>query len=187
MPRNLAAAMLTGPGSISDNHIRPALLAEIHFKSQTSYAWSGVGNLVYAGNTYLGVGSLGTISHVSAGVELAAGGITVALSGIDPTLFAECMADIQLGAPAIVSFALFDPSGNILGAPYPLFVGLVDKPSISPGLDAITISLALETRFTNLQRPNARRYTQADQHIYYPDDSAFQWVEQLNDQALKWG
>jgi hypothetical protein len=179
--------MLSGPGSITDNRIRPALLAEIHFKSQTVYIWSGVGNLVYAGNTYLGVGNLGSISRVSAGVDLAAGGMVVSLSGIDANLLHESLTDIQLGAPATIRFALLDAGGNVLGTPYPLFVGLVDKPTITPGLKAITISLALETRFTNLQRANARRYTAGDQGIYYPDDSAFQWVEQLNDQALKWG
>jgi hypothetical protein len=87
----------------------------------------------------------------------------------------------------VISFALLDPAGNILGTPYPLFVGLVDKPIVTPGLNEITIALGLETRLTNLQRANARRYTAADQRLYYPDDSAFQWVEQLNDQALKWG
>jgi hypothetical protein len=186
MPRNLPAAMISGPGSLTDNLIRPALLAEIHFKSQVSYIWSGVGNLVWNAHTYLGVGSLGRISHVSAGVDLAAGGVVVSLSGIDSQLFSESMTDIQLGAPATISFALFDAAGNILGAPR-LFGGVVDKPTITPGLQSITISLNLETRFTNLQRPNARRYTAADQHVYYPDDTAFQWVEQLNDQALKWG
>jgi hypothetical protein len=179
--------MLSGPGSIEDNNIRPALLAEIHFRSEVSYIWSGVGNLVYAGHTYLGVGSLGRISRIGAGVEVAAGGVTVALSGIDSNLFSESMTDIQLGAPARISFALLDPAGNILGTPYPLFVGLVDKPVVTPGLQEITIALALETRLTNLQRANARRYTAADQRLYYVDDSAFQWVEQLNDQALKWG
>lgn len=187
MPRNLSAPMISGPGSITSNAIRPALLAEIHFKSQLCYIWSGVGNLVYAGNTYLGVGSFGRISRVSAGVDLAAGGVVVSLSGIDANLLSESMTDIQLGAPATVSFALLDSAGAILGAPYPMFVGLVDKPTITPGLKEITISLALETRFTNLQRANARRYTAGDQGRYYPDDSAFQWVEQLNDQALKWG
>jgi hypothetical protein len=178
--------MLSGPGSIADNNIRPALLAEIHFRSEVSYIWSGVGNLVYAGNTYLGVGTLGRVSRIGAGVEVAAGGVTVALSGIDSNLFSESMTDIQLGAPARISFALFDPAGNVLGT-YPAFVGLVDKPIVTPGLQEITIALGLETRLTNLQRANARRYTATDQQLYYPDDSAFQWVEQLNDQALKWG
>lgn len=186
MPRSLPSAMLSGPGSIQDNNIRPALLAEIHFRSQTSYIWTGVGNLSYGGSTYLGVGSLGHVSRIGAGVDLAAGGVVVSLSGIDSTLFAESMTDIQLGAPAVISFALFDSTGNVL-AVQTVFRGVVDKPTITPGLKEITISLALETRFTNLQRANARRYTAADQQLYFPTDSAFQWVEQLNDQALKWG
>ena len=50
----------------------------------------------------------------------------------------------------------------------------------------MTIALKLENRLVNLQRANMRRYTAADQNLYYPGDTAFNWVEILNDQALKW-
>lgn len=51
----------------------------------------------------------------------------------------------------------------------------------------LTIELALENRMIDLQRAINRRYTAANQHIQYPNDTAFNWVETLSDQALRWG
>ena len=66
-------------------------------------------------------------------------------------------------------------------------MGTVDRPAIPVGPDKLTITLALENRMLNLQRPTMRRYTAGDQNYYFPDDSGFNWVEVLNDIALLWG
>lgn len=182
MSRNLPSGM---PTQIAATAIRPAILAAITFKSMTSYIWSGVGSLVFGGNTYLGVGSLGKIDRIQEGVDVHAYGTTVMLSGIDPTLLAESLGDIQLGAPAKISLALLDASGNVLNV-YGTFSGVVDKPVISPGLKEVSISLSLETKLSNLSRASNRRYTAGDQNLYFPGDTFFNFVEPLNDQALKW-
>jgi hypothetical protein len=183
VPRNISSPMVA---SLTSSPIRPGFLAMLTFRTMTSYVWSGIGDLVYAGNTYKGVGSLGKIGAISEATEVRAIGTTVTLSAIDPTLLSECLNDIQLGAPAKIFFALFDGSRNIIGAPYPLFVGTVDQPVIQIGIDEMAISLKLENKLANLQRANMRRYTAADQRIRYPNDTGFNWVELLNDLALKW-
>lgn len=184
MSRNLPAPMLSG---ITSNFIRPALMADLTFASGTQYVWTGPADLPYNGNTYRGIGSLGSIGSVTEGTQVRADGTTVSLSGIDPALLSDSLNDIQVGAPAVLYFILVDATLNIIGTPYIIFSGKVDKPTINPGLDTFTISLALESPLTNLQRPNARRYTSADQRVYYPDDTGFAWVELLNDIALRWG
>ena len=184
MSRNISAPMLA---PLITNYVRPIFMAVLVFRSTTQYVWTGADNLVYEGNTYLGVGSLGKIGDITEGTEVKAYGTTISLSGINPTLLAESMTDIQVGAPATIYFALVDGNSNIYGTPYPLFAGTVDKPTVQIAPNTLTISLALETRMSNLQRAGQRRYTAADQDLYYPDDSAFDWVEILNDQALIWG
>jgi hypothetical protein len=172
--------------ALESNAIRPAFAAIITFKSQTVYVWSGVGNLVYAGNTYLGVGDFGEVGGITEGSDVQAYGTSLTLSGIDPNLLSESLADIELGAPVTLYFLLLDQNAAIIGTPYPLFVGTVDKPTLSIGTDTLRITLSLENRLSNLQRANQRRYTAADQGLYFPDDNGFNWVESLNDQALKW-
>ncbi|WP_263378697.1 hypothetical protein [Granulicella paludicola] len=183
MPRALDSNM---QAALSAGVIQPAILADLTFSTGTQYVWTGVGDLLYNTFTYKGVGTLASLGTITEGTAIRADGTSVGLSGIDPTLYADCLSEIQLGAPAVIRLALLT-QGTIIGAPYVLFKGLVDKPTISAGPDAISISLALESRMTNLQRASQQRYTSADQHIKYPGDTGFGWVEMLNDIALLWG
>jgi hypothetical protein len=102
------------------------------------------------------------------------------------TLITETLDDIELGAPAKIYFGLMS-DGAIVGTPYLAFSGMVDQPSLKISPETMTISLALENRLVNLQRAQQQRYTAAEQHLAYPDDSGFNWVELINDLALRWG
>lgn len=168
------------------NGIYPVILADLSFRSGAWHAWTGVGDLMWNGDTYLGVGSLGRCPGVSEGVSVQAEGTTVSLSGIDWTLLNDCLTDIQIGAPATLWLGAFQ-AGALVGTPYKWFGGYVDKAPISTGPKTMTIALSLESRMRLLQRGTNRRYTSADQRRDYPTDMAFDWVEILNDVALRWG
>jgi len=177
----------TYSASLPAQLIRPVRMVQLAFRSQTVYCWTGVGPLTWNGLTFLGIGSLGKISAVREGVGLQAGSVTLTLSAIDPLLFAECMADIRLGATVRIWRGNVDASGALIGTPYQLFRGQVDQPAISMGAQDMSIALTVESRIVNLQRASGRRYTAADQRLSYPTDMAFDWLEQLNDLALVWG
>jgi hypothetical protein len=109
-------------------------------------------------------------------------------SGVIPpaTLVQEALRDVRMGAPAKIWFGLM-ANGALIGTPYLVFSGTVDKPNVQIDEKTASITLALENRLVNLQRANQRRYTAADQKLAYPTDMAFNWVESLNDIALRWG
>jgi hypothetical protein len=182
MPRDLPSLMIA---PITSNAVSPCYLLDIQLVSGTEHVWNGVGTVSWNGNSYKGVGSFGAVSDIQEGSEVKADGTSVSLSGIDPTLLNETLNDIQVSAPATVWMGVFS-EGAILTA-YKIFGGTVDKPQVGIGVDAIAITLALETKLANLQRANNRRYTAADQRRYYTDDSGFNWVEQQNDIAEIWG
>ena len=187
MPRNLDPAFAA---SLTARNVALAFLSMITFASSTQYVWSGVGPLSWGGNTFLGVGSLGYVGAVAGGTEVKATGTQVALSGIDPVFLGEAMADVHLGAPATIWLASFDTSTGrpvMIGAPDVLFAGFVDKPPVAFGVEKIAIALMLEDEMINHERASCRRYTNDDQAVKYPDDTAFLHVEQLNDLALRWG
>ena len=183
MPRDVSTPMLD---QIETNFIRPAFLADITFASMNVHCWTGAGNITYNGNTYLGVGSFGSVGRIIDGSDVQAYGTTLQLSGIDTTFLSESMTDIQLGAPIAISFALLDSNANVMGNAYPLVIGTVDQPAIKIGTSTCSITLAVENKLSNLQRANMRRYTAADQQLYYPGDTLFNAVEYLNDLALIW-
>ena len=186
MPRDISSGMLD---SLLTNYVRPCFLLTITFASQTINCWTGVGDLIVPTSpptVYIGIGDMGTIGQITEASDVQAYGTTVTLSNIDTNLLSESLTDIQLGAPATLYFALLDSSGTIYGNPYPLFSGTVDKPTIHVGVQTSSITIALENRLSNLQRASTRRYTAADQNLYYPGDTFFNSVESLNDLALIW-
>lgn len=183
MPRALDPTLAA---SLSHGVIGPCILVMLTFKSQTTYAWTGTGTLTWNGNSYLGVGSLGKVGTISEGSDVKADGTTLELSGIDKTLLSECLTDIKIGAPAKVWFGNM-LNGILIGQPYLVFSGCMDKVTFTIAVDTVNIKLALETRLIDFGRATQSKYTSADQRIKYPDDTGFAHVEQLSDQALRWG
>lgn len=184
MPRSLDPLM---KARMPDPVVTPAILAALQFRSKWEYVWSGVGPLAWNGKTWLGVGSLGKIAPVSEGTEVKADGTSLTLSGIDIDLLGESMTDVRVGGAAKLYLGLLDSSLGFYGTPYLFFKGQMDPPKVDLGAQKIAITVPLESRIVNLGRANCRRYTDADQRMTHPTDSAFKWVEQLNDIALRWG
>ncbi len=184
MPRiidpTLTAAFAAG-------HLRAFVMADLTFRSKTEHCWTGIGTITFNGNNYLGVGALGRIGTVTESTEIQADGTTIGLAGVNPELYQECMNDIQQGLPAKLYAGVLSDTGQIVAQPYCFFSGYVDKSTISIQPQSLTIVLHLENLMSELQRAPMDRYTSADQELLYPTDSAFQWVETLNDQALRWG
>ena len=167
--------------------VRIAFFLEITFKSMTCYLTTLPFNYVWNSQTWAGTGSMGKVSPIEEGTELQAYGIQVSLSGIDPVLLPEALNDIAIGQPATLYMAFFDEIMNVIGNPFPVFAGQVDKPSLSIGTSTVTITLNLESAMIRLQQGSYKKLTDADQRMNYPHDSAFQWTALLSFQALKWG
>jgi hypothetical protein len=142
-----------------------------------------------AGNTFEAILGNTAIGPANFLLDLSFVGIAVYYEGTPQSktsLIYEALGDIRPGAPAKIWYGLMS-AGSFLGTPYLIFSGQVDKPTLKTGVETSSITVALENRLVNLQRPNARRYTAADQRLYFPTDSAFNFVEILNDMALVWG
>lgn len=184
MSRNLDPSMKSGlPAAV----IIPIHMVMLQFRTATKWLWSGPGDLVYGGNTYQGVGSLGKVGDTSEGVEINAEATSVSLSGIDAALLGESLADIRSGGAAKLWIALLRPDMSIRGVPYLRFRGSVDVPTVVPDQEKITIAIALEDRMVNQGRATNTKYTAADQRRLYPNDTAFNSVELLNDASFKEG
>src|SRR6266702_7011486 len=79
MDRNLDPMMAA---ALSRGLIQPVVLAMLRFKSGVEYVWSGVGDLVFGGKTYSGVGLMGSVGAINEASAVKADGTTVTLSGI---------------------------------------------------------------------------------------------------------
>lgn len=184
MPRSIDSTLAA---AMAAPNYQPVILGSFAFRSQTEYAWSGVGTLVWNGLPFAGVGSLGRLGAIGNGsAQVVEAGTSAELSGLDSIWLGESLGDVQMGAPVSIWIGAWQ-NGALLGTPYLLWSGGMGAPHASPDPHKFTITLALQTKLAQLGRPTCRRYTAADQRLYYPDDSGFNWVEVLNDAAFRWG
>lgn len=183
MPRSLPGALLTAS---QQDAITPIMMVALDFSSGFVRAHTGVGTIVYGGNSYLGVGTLGGISTVQETGELGANGVTLTLSGVDPANISRALGEHYQGRSATIYLGLADTATSVLIDAVTLFKGRMDTQTITLGEQG-AISLKIESPVADWARPRVRRYNNADQQKLYPGDKGLEFAEQTVDKTIKWG
>jgi hypothetical protein len=184
MSRNLDS---TTANILKNNVVYPCFLAKLLWATEQVYVWTGVGTLLWNDHNYLGVGVFGSISTVGETNTVEAQGISITLSGIPTDLFTTNMTDLSSGGTASIYLGFFNnTAGGLIGTPIPVYMGLLDQPSIEVAGDKVSITIAVENRLTDLNRSRGGRYTDADQRSRYPNDGSFRWVQYLQDTNINW-
>lgn len=184
MPRNISAPVIA---ALQAPILNPAFFVQIGFGSTTSYLWSGIGDVVWSGQTWNGVGSLLAITAPEDSSTVEAKGITISLSGIDSTLLPEVVNDFVLGLPVVMYLALYDDTNTLIDSPVTAWSGRTDQPTIDvTGPDAV-ISLNCESRLLDMNVSVERRYTNEDLQRDNPGDLGFQFVNAIQNVTLFFG
>ena len=184
MPRQMTPAYLA---AIQSGMLRPALFVEAHFTSGPIYVWSGIGPIAWNGETWTGVGSLGSVSAVEEAATVAAKGITLRLSGIDASLLTGILLEFRVGLPVIVSLGLFDDSSALIPDPVCCFAGQMDQPTLDVDGTTATIAINCENRLVELNVSVDRRYTNEDQQLDHPGDRGLEFVNSIQEAQIYWG
>ena len=185
MVRSLTAGMIT---EVTGAKLQPILLIKMEFDSADLNLWTGVGDLVFNADTYIGAGDLLSFSRIEETSSLRAIGHTAVLSGIPSATIAIALAEDYMGRPATVWFGALDSSGALVADPEPIFAGLIDTLPIKDEGDTATIEVRMENRLARLEESRARRYTPEDQAIDYSADKGLDFVVALNDgREIVWG
>ena len=184
MPRTLSDY---DRAQLQSNYISLAILFAMQVASTTEFMWSGVGDIVWAGQVWHGLGSLASISTISEDSTLTATGMTVSLSGIPANLIHEALTEVVQGYPAQVYLAFLNQSTGEIVDVITAFAGKTDQVDIQEGVDTCTVSIAIENRLADLQRGQGRRATDQDQRMTYPNDAGFSFVNWMLDYNSGWG
>ena len=67
-----------------------------------------------------------------------------------------------------------------------IFTGYMDTMEITESADTATISINLENRLADLEIAKTRRYTSEFQKERFPNDKAFDYVNDLQDKKITW-
>jgi hypothetical protein len=171
--------------------VRPIYLVRMVFDSSESPAelnlWSGVGDLSYGGETYLGVGDLLGISEIKESSDISATGMNISLTGVKSSLVAVAKNHEYQGRPLTVRLGAFDPSGNLVADPIIIFSGFMDTMTIAEAGEYSTISIAVENKLIAFEKTKVRRYTAEDQKIEHPTDKGFEFVTAIVQKEIIWG
>jgi hypothetical protein len=171
---------------LSDEPQRIRYFLKLQWPSGWLYVHSGMGERVYKGNTYLGVGELGTIGQVSEDGKGNAKRLSISLSITDPTLVRDVLADDPIGNGAELDIVVLDENLNIIDGDL-LFSGTIgDLDVVKSRIAKVTISLVDWLEIWNRPIEN-NMYSDAAQQALYPGDKFFDQVELLASKPLNSG
>ena len=148
---------------------------------------SGLGDLTWGGDTYSGIGTLGSITGGLEDSELSRTPLTMTLSGISTELTSIVLGEHYQGRTATVYIGYLNLTTNVLADdPFIRYRGRIDSASLVGGKTR-TITLTVESRFAAWDRPKVRRYNNADQQFRYPGDRGLEYIEQATEKTIVWG
>lgn len=181
--RTIDSAILTG---LSAETVRRVYLVRLDFDSGTVGWNTGFRSIVLDGVTYYGLGNVTSISAAKEEAGVKASGLTVTISGIDPTVVALLLSEPYINRPAYVHYVLLDEQDQVItGAPVLYFRGSIDSIQGEEGATA-SFTISLKSRLADWERPRKLRYSDAEQQKLHPGDKGFEFVGQMEQSRIVW-
>lgn len=184
MSRTLSTAM---QAVATAEVVRPIYLVDLEFASGSIYLWSGLGDLTFNSNTYLGAGDLLAVGAVQESTDLTAAGAQITLGGIKQSLLLLARDEPYQGRPLTIRLGAFDENGDLISSPVIMFSGFMDVMTIADAGDTSTIVVTAENKLIAFQTTSVRRYTAEDQKIEHPADKGFEFVAKIQEKEIVWG
>jgi len=172
--------------ALAGSELQCAFFVAANFASGPVYMWTGFGPITWNGQTWIGTGSLGSVSPIDEASTVEAKGLTLTLSGIDSSLLGDVMSEFALGLPVTVYLGLFN-AGVLIASPITSWAGRMDQPLIEVDGKLATISINCESRLLDMNTAVDRRYTADDQQRDWPGDLGFNFVNAIQEMTLYWG
>lgn len=172
LSRNLDTQLL----SALSGTFNPITLVFVDWPSSPVYTHSGIGDVSFNGQTWLGLGKYGGISIPSEDLSLVNTKATLSVAGNLVDLLAELNADPRNSDVLIYFGVTTEPAGNVLvGEPTLIFSGYVDSVDFSLNKQGTDLNSSLTVGISS--GPSARasatiNHTPEDQVFKYPNDTA---------------
>ena len=195
--------------ALEQDVIYPFTAVELQFDGgNVVRLWTGVGTLVFEGQSWTGAGELLKISSVEESSEMAAKGATVNLSGVPSDILSLALSEPYQGRVGKIYLGLFSIGAleKENGTDYILlhngdkilletrqtslteiFSGFMDTMQIDESPENSIISLTIENKLLTLERPRTARYTHEYQKTVDSTDKGLEYVESIQLRDFVWG
>lgn len=167
-----------------DKHI--GLLVRGLFDSGDFAMFTGPGEVIYDGVTYVGAGELLQVGDTAGDSTGGSSGLSISLSGIDAAIIALAELEEFQRRRVTVYLGIFDDEGQLLEADV-FFDGLADDMESSDDPSNPEVVLSCEQRALDLGRPRPFRYLPEDQKKRFPGDTFFALVQAIQNRDDTWG
>lgn len=184
MTRNITAAFRT---ELNAESLRPAVLVKGGFDSGDLNLWTGVGDIVFDGDTYQGTGNLLNIEQIQETQKLQANGVVFVMNGAVDALVSIALSESYQWRPISAWLAVLDEDFQLIADPHKIFSGKMDVMEISDNGEASTIAVNAESNLIDLQNSRETRYTNEDQLARFPGDVGLQFMPNNSDVEITWG
>lgn len=178
---SIPAAFWTGSGSSCYQFVGGSWTTiettEYHYRNPT---------FTQPGIPWLGLGNMGSIDAIQEGGELQMYGCTLTLSGIPSEYINLAFGHDYQGRPATIWLAPLTSDYQIISDPAIAFLGRMDVMNVEIG-ETATITVSIESKLVDWERPRVRRYNHEDQITRFPNDRGLEFVQQMVERELIWG
>lgn len=167
---------------------RPArhLFFKMGHSQGTVRAWDGLGDRIFDGETYTGIGNMASIAGVSNSRDLQTQEIVVTLNGVPYPALQSIDPSIR-NETATITAAWYSYTGTLLASKV-IFTGLGNFLTSAFSERTLSLTCHLRGRMADWSRAPQSFYTTADQSRYYPGDTGFDYVKTLENTTVSgWG
>jgi hypothetical protein len=168
---------------------RTAYFAEFHFTTGILRVCSLGQNYDCGGNTWLGVGTLGSISDVVETSTTESSPVTFTLNCAQASMLATGLSspDTYRGQAAKLYMCPLDDQFRLIDTPVICWRGFMDMMALNIDKDGTgNIQLKCETSAFGLSKMPNYRMNAAQQKLTYPEDTGFDYLTYLITQPQVW-
>lgn len=141
--------------------------------------WSGMGDLSWGSETWLGNGWFRGFQGVEESSDISSTGMDITLAGVPQTLISMVLSSARQNALGELYFGLLDSAGGVIADPCLVFEGRLDVPTIDDQVGGPIIQISYESRLVDLDRSKEYRYTPESQRIFNATDKGFDYVANI--------
>lgn len=164
----------------------PRLLADLDFSSGILRVHDGIGDLVYGGNTYLGVGTFGGVDEIQEDDKVTPAQMRLRLAGVPNETIGSAMTEVYQGRTVTLTWGfLSETTGQWVDDPEVLWSGVMDVMNITMGLNESSIELLCDD--PDYAQPTIRRYTREDHQLDYASERFFEYLPKIPGFRAQWG
>ena len=171
--------------ALERDNLSAIVMVRLDWPGGASYAHSGIGNLIYQGNTWIGVGDWGSIGGIEEPGDLEAGLVRLVLNGVDQVNIQRSLSADYQGREAQILLALLEPTGAIIGEPVSMYRGQMDQLVGTLGATG-KLTLSLGDALAYWETGTNDLWTHESQQNHHAGDRGLEFLPGLQDKEIVW-